>query len=73
MKLADYLKAHKITQVSFAERVGTSGPHINRITKGMTPSIILMRRIEKATSGEVKIEDLIGKDPKSRLKNDFIE
>jgi len=73
MKLSEYLKKNKITQVAFAKRVGTSGPHINRISKGMTPSITLMKRIEKATNRKVKIEDLINKEPRSRLKSEFME
>lgn len=74
MNLKDYLEEHKITQASFAKKVGTSPPHMNRIVKGgMTPSIVLMRRIEKATIGQVRMEDLIVKEPSSRLKNEFIE
>ncbi len=72
MKLKEYLKKNKVTQAALARKVGTSKPHMSRIIKGTTPSVVLMKRIERATKGQVTIEELIQKEPPSRLKSEYV-
>ena len=59
MELAEYLKAHGLTQAEFAELVGrTPGAVSHWITKRQTVSPHSAWLIERATSGAVKAADL---------------
>lgn len=60
MKLQDYLKKHGLTHEAFSKKVGVTRVQITRIiTKTVSPSAALMRKIKNATLGEVDYKDLI--------------
>ena len=63
MKLEDYLKKHDLSQVRFSSLVKTHPVHINRLIKGLhLPSIPLVKKIERATNGEVTFKDFCTND-----------
>ena len=70
MKLSEYLKLNRMTQVKFAEIVGVSRPLITHIIScRRSPSVKLILQIEKVTKGMVKAEDLLNPDaPILKLK-----
>jgi len=70
MKLREYLQQKRMHETTLASTVGVSQSHINNIVLGKkNPSIVLAKRIEKATEGEVTIYDLINPEAPSRLKD----
>ena len=69
MKLLEYLKKCKITQRSFADKVGVTESYMSQIMSGVrSPSLHLAKRILKETDSQVTIEDLAKPDAPSRLK-----
>ena len=69
MKLGKYLKQQGITQAKFAEMVDVARPFITQIIAGIkNPSLILAKRIEKASKGMVTTDDLISHLAPTRLK-----
>lgn len=59
MDLSNYLASRKVTQASFAERLGVSQGLIYQWLTGRRPiSIDKCVLIERATKGEVKRQDL---------------
>lgn len=61
MKLKQYLKENKITQLEFAEKLGITRVHLNYICADTPykPSVKLADKIEKATDGAVSFEELL--------------
>lgn len=60
MKLQDYLKKHNLTHEAFSKKVGVTRVQITKIiTNTVYPSAALMKRIKKASLGEVDYKDLI--------------
>lgn len=60
MKLKDYLYHHGISIQDFADKLEYSRTHLSQIVNGQSnPSKRLAKSIERETSGEVKVEDLI--------------
>jgi transcriptional regulator with XRE-family HTH domain len=58
MKLPDYLKRENITPSGFAESMGMPSSTITRILRGeRRPSFEVVRRISKATNGEVALPE----------------
>lgn len=68
MKLADYLKAKKITVSSFAELMDCHRQTLYGVVWGkINPKFALAREIVKYTDGAVSFEDLFkGKKPQER-------
>ena len=63
MKLTEYLKKRKITQVELAIAAGCSKAHISQICRlGRRPSPDVAARIASATNGEVSVLDLLYPD-----------
>jgi len=55
-KLAEYLKAHSMTQAQFALKVGLTQGYIARLCRhGAVPKLETASRIERATDGEVPV------------------
>lgn len=70
MKLGKYLKKQGITQKKFAEMVDVARPLITQIIGGTkNPSLLLAKRIEKASNGMVTTDDLVNPSAPSRLKS----
>lgn len=68
MILDQYLRKHKITYTSFAEKIGYGRTYINEIGLGSKrPSRRLAKLIEQATNGEVTVEELL-KEKKNTKK-----
>ncbi len=60
MKLQDYITQSGLTDAQFAERVGVSQPHINKIRRGVvSPSLSVAERIMEATNGKVTPNDFL--------------
>jgi len=60
MNLREYLFVKRITVKDFSELVDYSRTHLSAIVNGkLRPSPKLARRIEKATEGEVTVEELL--------------
>ena len=60
MKLQDYLKKHGLTHDAFSKKVGVTRVQITKIINNtVSPSAALMKKIKKATLGEVDYKDLI--------------
>ena len=60
MNLKDYLDIKSITRTRFASLVDVSQSHISNIILGKKkPSIDLVKKITRATKGEVSIVDLL--------------
>jgi len=58
MQLKEYLKKSSMSQEKFGSLVGVSGVQINHlVNKTRLPSLKLLKRIEKATNGEVSTKD----------------
>lgn len=58
MKLENYLDKKKINQSSFAQMIGVSRTHANKMIKGRrTPSFKLAKKIQEVTEGLVTIDD----------------
>ena len=60
MNLEEYLRFNNIKQHIFAKSIGVSQGHINSMIKGRRkPSVALAKKIEKATSGEISVVELL--------------
>lgn len=60
MDLPTYLFLNKISKVKFADRVGIHRLYLHHILAGRArPSVRLAKRMEKATFGKVKAEDIL--------------
>jgi transcriptional regulator with XRE-family HTH domain len=60
MKLADYLKANKITLETFAKQIGRDTSTISRLARGLNrPDWDTMQAIAEATNGEVQPNDFL--------------
>ena len=58
MKLKDYLKENKLTEVNFAEMLGCKQPTISRyINKKRIPKKQIMQKINELTNGNVNKND----------------
>ena len=63
MLLEKYLKEKNITQKKFASLIKISQVHMNRLIKGRrTPSLRVVKRIEKITGGLVTADDFETED-----------
>jgi transcriptional regulator with XRE-family HTH domain len=69
MKLEEYLKKKKLTQVAFGFLYGISSIHINRLIRGKSnPSINLAKHIEEVTNGAVTMQELFNPNAPARFK-----
>jgi plasmid maintenance system antidote protein VapI len=69
MKLAEYLINHNLTHEAFANIVGVSRPIITDLAnRKCNASVHMIRRIDKATHGDVSFNDLYLPESQSRLK-----
>ena len=60
MKLKDYLKVRKMSQVEFAKLTGISKPAISNYIHGVrTPTLEIANKIFKFTKGAVTFSDLL--------------
>jgi len=60
MKLKEYIKKHKLTQRTMADKLGITVPYLCRLIHyGASPSRKLAVLIEEATNGEVNKEEAI--------------
>lgn len=60
MNLEEYLDSRRISRNSFAKRVGVTQSAIgNYILGNRLPNLLVGRKIEIETAGEVRIDDLI--------------
>jgi len=60
MRLKEYLSRNNLTQLKFSASAGLSNVHLGRLIKGRhLPSIPTIKKIEKATNGEVTINDFL--------------
>jgi len=63
MKLLEYMRKYKITQINMAKKLGISSTYLRMLIRGTHfPSRKLARIIEKITSGEVSKEEVIFND-----------
>jgi transcriptional regulator with XRE-family HTH domain len=63
MKLADYLEKEGISQLEFADLIGSTSATVSRIVHGgQNPSLALMIKIKEVTKGKVKPNDFIEKE-----------
>ena len=70
MRLEKYLSLKRLSEREFSSILNVSQAHIsNIIKKRRNPSLILAKRIEEATGGNVAIKDLLNPEVPSRLKN----
>jgi hypothetical protein len=60
MKLRDYLRKHEMSVACFADWAGCSRPSVYNWLDGVMPQSSSMRRIMKATDGEVTRDDFEG-------------
>ncbi len=58
MTLKEYLDRWGIRQKDFAVSIGVSAARVCQIVHGWTPSFSLAMKIERATDGRVKVQDL---------------
>ena len=58
MTLKEFMAVWPGTKKEFAERAGVSRQHLYNILKGTNPNIVTALRLEKATGGLVRCEDL---------------
>ncbi len=58
MTLKEYLDRWGIRQKDFAARIGVSAARVCQIVHGWTPSFSLAMKIERATDGRVKVQDM---------------
>ncbi len=60
MKLTEWLKKEKVTKGEFAKRIGIARNTLYLYERGIRqPPLDIALRIERATNGEVRVEDLI--------------
>jgi transcriptional regulator with XRE-family HTH domain len=60
MKLKDYLKKKRVSQVEYAFRMGVNPITVWRWCSGLPPSISHARWIVQDTKGKVTFDDLMG-------------
>lgn len=60
MTLKEFMAVWPGTKTEFAERAGVSRQHLYNILNGTSPNVSTALRIEKATGGLVRCEDLRG-------------
>jgi DNA-binding transcriptional regulator YdaS (Cro superfamily) len=61
MDLREYLFRHRIKIVDFSKELGCSRIHLGEvINKKRTPSLMFAKAIERATNGEVTVNELLG-------------
>ena len=59
MHLHEYLYKNKIKHEDFARQIGVSRSTLHRIMTGeMDPRLSIVKKIEKATNGEVSAQDI---------------
>ena len=58
MTLKEYLRRWEMRQKDFAAIIGVSDARISQIVNGWMPSFALAMKIESATNGRVKVQDL---------------
>jgi transcriptional regulator with XRE-family HTH domain len=74
MRLEEYLQKKSLTKTEFASLVDVAQSHIsNIILRKKHPSIVLAKRIQDVTHGEVLLEDLLNEKAPSRLKKKEFE
>lgn len=62
MQLREYLFFNRIKVTDFAKQIGYERAYINKIVNGkMIPGKRLAETIEKATNGNVTLQELIGR------------
>jgi len=59
MKLDDYFKKFSIKKAGFAKSLGMSRSYIYWLIRGGIPSVGAARKIEEATEGKVRKEELL--------------
>lgn len=61
MQLAEYLEAHGISQVEFADKIGVTPGRVSQLTitglASLRRTMDIIRRIERATGGKVTAKD----------------
>lgn len=63
MKLDDFLLTEDLTEAAFAERIGSSQPHVNRLRRGKCfPSREMVKKIHAATGEKVTVDDWYADD-----------
>lgn len=61
MKLSDYMKAARLTDAKFAEKINRDRAHVSRLRRGVQkPSFELAEEIARVTGGKVKPNDFMG-------------
>lgn len=60
MTIKEYLKASRLTEAVFAERIGVGQSTVNRLRNGQIPGKALMARIYEETGGAVTANDFYG-------------
>jgi DNA-binding transcriptional regulator YdaS (Cro superfamily) len=69
MRLCDYLKKNKLTQVDFASLIGVSHVQVHWLVhRKRNPSLLLATNIENATNGQVTTQDLLNPKLHPRAK-----
>jgi len=69
MKLEEYLKKYNITQLKFSKALGISAAAVHYIArKKRNPSILIIKRIEEETNGEVTVTDLFNEELSIKTK-----
>lgn len=58
MTLKEFMAMWPGTKKEFAERAGVSRQHLYNILNGTNPNVVTALKIEKATGGLVRCEDL---------------
>lgn len=61
MTLQEYLDRHEMSAAEFAERVGVTRAAVYLWLKGVAPQRATMRRIMKATDGELTRQNFNGR------------
>lgn len=59
MRLADWLKANKVTHEKFAERIATDRSSVSRYAAGRMPRRAHLQAIIRETGGEVTANDFV--------------
>lgn len=74
MRLEEFLEKNNITRAKFADTVGISVGYLCNLCRGWrNPSLPLIRKIIKATNGQVNVGDLFNPEAPSRLRKKKIE
>lgn len=63
MKLAAWMKKHKITQATLAKWLDTNQPHVSDlVNEKVSPTLDTMARIRKVTKSKVDYSDWVTKE-----------